>query len=131
MEDNALTNKAARSGKFATYTDGNHEYSATYRTDYTRLLLYGYTKVKVTAWIKAITPDPDISLVISIEKNQQVFGYLAMKSDKMKLKTTEWTKVTSELEFPLKNEPETLLKVYVWSPKHHEVLIDDVEIEYY
>jgi hypothetical protein len=129
--NNVVTDKGSRSGKFSAFTDSNHEYTETYRTDYSRLLLSGYTKVKVSAWYKTLVPDPDCSLVISIEKGDQKLAYKAVQSKDVKLKMNEWIQITNELIFPAENVPESLIKIYTHSPQKQEILVDDMQIEYY
>lgn len=129
VSNDAFTESAARSGKYAIFTGPEREFSLTYETKIDALKGKGYSKLNASIWFKPNNTPKDAQWVAAV--NSPTGANYVWKSSFLsgEGQTDEkgWKKVSVQLDLPA-NAPDGILKIYAWSPSKEAVVLDDFEL---
>lgn len=125
----AYTDRQARSGKYAIYTDANKEFSLTWEGNVNEMLEKGYSVVRASIWAKCADSVKNAQWVAAVNSPAGV-NYIWKSTFISECKYHDsrgWRKAEVVIELPL-NAPDAILKIYGWSQNKEEVILDDFEL---
>jgi len=129
-----IRNPNARSGMYVCRLDSMHAFSPTFNMTVSRIATEKFTKVKVSAWIKAEDLSADVHLVVDIhDGNNNSLEWLAKNFTGPALNKKDWEKYEFEVNLSENDrfKETNILRIYVSNGKSTAVLCDDIEIAFY
>jgi len=131
---NLIRNPNARSGMYVCRLDSVHAFSPTFNMTVSRIATEKFTKVKVSAWIKAEDLSVYVHLVVDIhDGNNNSLEWLAKNFTGPALNKKDWEKYEFEVNLSENDrfKETNILRIYVSNGKSTAVLCDDIEIAFY
>ncbi len=129
-----IRNPNAKSGMYICRLDSIHAYSPTFNMSISNIAREKFTKVKVSAWVKAEDVTADVHLVVDVrDVNNQSIEWLAKNFTGPALNKKEWERYEFEVNLSEKDrfKETNILRIYVSNGKSAAALCDDIEIAFY
>jgi hypothetical protein len=133
LNANHFEHKITHSGNTAIRMNLYNMYSPGLKTEIKYLA--DTTKVLIHASAYVYVPDnPSINtfhLVFSIENENGAYVYNAVDSQAENIKVGDWNKISMAAEVQNIKSVNDVMKVYVWYSGKREIIVDDLEVEFY
>ena len=129
-----IQNPKAHSGRYVCRLDAVNSYSPTYNEKVANISDKKFTKVKISAWMKADVNDAQPSLVIDIKDSTgKTIEWLGKNFTGKALSTKDWEYYENvvDLSKGKRLDPTNIYRIYIMNDKPSFTLVDDFEINYY
>lgn len=117
------------SGKKVSMVNETIEYSAGYDEPLGDIVMDSLKMVNITAWLYYDDPKVKARLVCSFENNKGIIQWKALDIQNT-TKPGEWTEVRFKVPIPENLNSEDILKIYLWNPFKHTILLDDLYVSF-
>ena len=121
------------SGNTSIRLTSRNPYSPGLKTEIRSLMDTTRVLFRASAWV--FVPAPAVvnsfHIVSSIENEHGAYHYQAIDSQVENIETDAWNKIEMITEVADVRSPDDILKVYIWYTGKREVIVDDLQIEFY
>jgi hypothetical protein len=119
----------AHSGQHAFQTDSVSMYSLSFAMPVADLSQMPVRKIKVGAWVKCQSVPASGSLVVSLERNNQVIKYYSFDLKEKDAVANEWKELTGTADVPNALPKDAIVKIYFWNKSKAGILVDDINFD--
>ena len=119
----------AHSGSYASKLDSVTEFSFGMQTVFENVVNKIPKKINVTLWVYSLRPNPDATVVLSVNSNGQPKYWKNLGLNGV-TKAREWTEINASFDVPDNLDIKDGISIYIWNPNKQELYIDDFDISF-
>jgi hypothetical protein len=128
--ENSLTREKAHSGRYAAFTGAGQEYSQTFAMPMSEIYNEGYRHLDVQMWLWKQTLNSRVRLIMEISDADSTLvndSYLVRTAV---IQPETWGVFSIHKRLRQNLNPNSTLKIYLWSLEHDTAYMDDVRIRF-
>jgi Dolichyl-phosphate-mannose-protein mannosyltransferase len=118
-------------GLYSYKMDSTNIYSPSFEKPYYDITEKDHAWLRITAYVYPTknTQEYPFSLIVHFSHKGYAYKYNGSDSEKMKLKTNEWNKISIDYLTPEVRRKKDQLKVYFWLKSNNIIYIDNIQVE--
>lgn len=120
----------AHSGNCAIMVDSLTQFGVLWKRSLVRLSKKSLTKLRVASYVKLASKKNNACIVVSIDANGKNLYWNSIDFKNFNLDSRSWSKIEGFVEFPVVQQTDAFLTIYLWGRDGSSVILDDLEMEF-